>query len=1296
MLASIQATPSSSRPRTVRFSRCLAVVVSLGLLLLAWVPTTAAQQFQDGQTVEIVFDNFPGQDCGTSPEVKTIDTSPGAVEIPTGECFGLSVNVTSDAIVLSGQDNFTSGGSPATITFKQGSASSAPNISGFESPSYQRTSGVEKNPTVSSFTSTEVSVSDWSWQQSSGSDPDGNPEVATFTLATPNTAPTFTAGASTSLTVDEDDPATSISSQLEVDDPDGGQTLEWTVSSGPSNGPLAGFPATESGGTGVQPSGVTYEPNIDFSGSDAFDVEVSDGNGGSATITVNVTVNNLSPVFNSSNTTSFAENGTGTVLDVNADDGGDGSNDSGVDYSITGGTDSGALSINTSTGELSFDSAPDFETPTDSDGQNDYVVDVTADDGASSNNTTTQTITVNVTDVNEPPTAALVATSGSIDENNSPPTVLTTITINDDALGTNTLSLSGADAGAFNVNGSDELEFTATADHESKSSYDVTVEVDDSNVGADPDDSENFSLSITDVNEPPTVTANSGLSLSEGATAVLGTGVLSASDEDAGDGASALTFNVTSAVSNGTLFVDGSGTGTDDGTLDGESGIGTGSFTQATIENGNLLYAHDGSETTADGFTFDLTDDDGSGPTGETFSVSVTAQNDAPTIASLSDQTIAEDATLGPISFTVDDAETARSTLALSGSSDNTALVPDDSITFSGPDASGNASLTVDPTQDADGSAEVTVTVTDGDNATAGATFALTVQDDETVTLAGQDGTGNDTGWRLLAPPAGATRGDLDDDVTVQTGSGDETVFRWGSGQWTALGSDADALPRGVGFILYVFDDDQEEITSAGLDLDVPPGPQNTDVDATGLDKADRFEVLGNPYDVSYDLGGLAGGDLPGAGFQNTVQVWDSDAKAFQTLTQNDLSQAGDRIPAWNGFIVERTTTGSGQETLTFSTIGKQSGSGTLFGAEPPSVVAKAAGAGHAEVGLRLSVTGSAGDTVGTDRGTLWLDDRASAGWDGYEATYFPPPASERHVGATFPIARDGALTHRTLAARPYPTGSPVEVRVPLSVRGIGVGGTATIAAPPSLRAGVPDAWALGLVDTAADTTVDLRTSSYTFALEQGGSIASPSEARFRLRLTTDPLPVELTRFEGTASADGVVLRWKTASEQNNAGFRVERRAAGADESNWTVVGRREGGGTTEQPRTYQFADADLPYAADTLRYRLRQVDTDGGTSLTDPVTVVRSGPEQLQLMGTMPNPARRQATVRYALPEGSDEATLRLYDVLGRRVRTVDTEGKAGRYERTLNLGGLSSGVYVLRLSTNGQATTRKLTVVR
>ena len=69
-------------------------------------------------------------------------------------------------------------------------------------------------------------------------------------------------------------------------------------------------------------------------------------------------------------------------------------------YSITGGVDASKFQINGNTGVLSFKTAPNYESPTDSGANNGYWVKVRASDGALHDE---QTITVNVTNVNEPP-----------------------------------------------------------------------------------------------------------------------------------------------------------------------------------------------------------------------------------------------------------------------------------------------------------------------------------------------------------------------------------------------------------------------------------------------------------------------------------------------------------------------------------------------------------------------------------------------------------------------------------------------------------------------------------------------------------------------------------------------------------------------------------------------------------------------------------------------------------------------------------------------------------------------------
>jgi hypothetical protein len=201
------------------------------------------------------------------------------------------------------------------------------------------------------------------------------------------------------------------------------------------------------------------------------------------------------------------------------------------------------------------------------------------------------------------------------------------------------------------------------------------------------------------------------------------------------------------------------------------------------------------------------------------------------------------------------------------------------------------------------------------------------------------------------------------------------------------------------------------------------------------------------------------------------------------------------------------------------------------------------------------------------------------------------------------------------------------------------------------------------------------------------------SFSEFVLASDSNPLPVELAKFDVRMSSDDVLLRWRTASETNNAGFQVQRKTeAGA----FRGIGFVKGRGTTTEPQTYQFEDTGLPYAADSLVYRLKQVDTDGASSFSEPVTVSRRAPEEVQLLGTFPNPTHSQATVRYALPQ-REEVTIRVYDLLGRQVATVKRGPvDPGRKQHQLDTSDLTSGTYFLRLTAGETTRTRKLTVVK
>ena len=109
---------------------------------------------------------------------------------------------------------------------------------------------------------------------------------------------------------------------------------------------------------------------------------------------------------------------------------------------------------------------------------------------------------------NQAPTAlTLTNTVSAIIENSitTPAVRVADILLTDDGLGTNTYSLSGADAASFQITGSSLFVMPGTVlDFETKSTYNVTVNVDDATVGSTPDASVDFVLSITDlVNETP-------------------------------------------------------------------------------------------------------------------------------------------------------------------------------------------------------------------------------------------------------------------------------------------------------------------------------------------------------------------------------------------------------------------------------------------------------------------------------------------------------------------------------------------------------------------------------------------------------------------------------------------------------------------------------------------------------------------------------------------------------------------------------------------------------------------------
>ena len=106
------------------------------------------------------------------------------------------------------------------------------------------------------------------------------------TVTAENDAPVITEGAATNVAMSINGVPNAFSLTLNATDVDPTDTLTWSISAQATNGTAV---ASGTGSSMV----IGYTPNTDYSGSDSFVVQVSDGNGGTDTITVNVTISSV-------------------------------------------------------------------------------------------------------------------------------------------------------------------------------------------------------------------------------------------------------------------------------------------------------------------------------------------------------------------------------------------------------------------------------------------------------------------------------------------------------------------------------------------------------------------------------------------------------------------------------------------------------------------------------------------------------------------------------------------------------------------------------------------------------------------------------------------------------------------------------------------------------------------------------------------------------------------------------------------------------------------------------------------
>jgi hypothetical protein len=594
-------------------------------------------------------------------------------------------------------------------------------------------------------------------------------------------------------------------------------------------------------------------------------------------------------------------------------------------------------------------------------------------------------------------------------------------------------------------------------------------------------------------------------------------------------------------------------------------------------------------------------------------------------------------------------------------------------------------------------------------------------------------------------------------------------------GDWSPINTASTAFQNGRGYLLFLFDDvgiPDADPLNPSITIDVATGSVLTSNVTVGdgtpasdppLNQDAALHVLANPFNEPYDLTGLVDGNGTSLDsnpdFQSVIQIWDGGATtaednaqvgSYQTATVNGTaSQDGtgnmvlsgsDVISAWQGFVVERQTSGSGPTQFTFNSSGTTSGERRIVGSKSTAPVP------FVRVPLKLTVSSAEGQQIARDEAaSIYFHPGATEGWDSFDASKLTPLTRRYALLGPVGALRDPDAAPAMKAQESRPTDVEDVVTVPLALQTVGeVRGQATVEIPD--WSDVPDTWSLTLIDTKGtadpgdDTEQPLtRTSSYAFALDAaakqgaqrapgmdtaddgarsplapprletlllpGADEAAKSDAtlppRFALRIETGgALPVGYDRFDASISERRVALRWETTSETNNSGFYVEHQRLSPTDSTtapgaWASLGFVEGANQSDRGQAYRFETSELDYG--THAFRLRQVDVDGTTAFSKTLRARVRLDEAVSVQAPYPNPVRQHATLNVTVRD-RQPVRIQLYDVLGRRVGTIMDEELPAQETHTLQIDAqrLASGVYFLRILGDEFATTERMTVVK
>ena len=165
------------------------------------------------------------------------------------------------------------------------------------------------------------------------------------------------------------------------------------------------------------------------------------------------------------------------------------------------------------------------------------------------------------------------------------------------------------------------------------------------------------------------------------------------------------------------------------------------------------------------------------------------------------------------------------------------------------------------------------------------------------------------------------------------------------------------------------------------------------------------------------------------------------------------------------------------------------------------------------------------------------------------------------------------------------------------------------------------------------------------------------------------------------------MLDWETASETNNSGFEIYRSTDGIDFEN---VGWVAGAGNSSSPTPYNFEDRNV-LANQRYFYRLRQLDFNGGETVSNTVEAILVKGQESVVSGFFPNPSNGNVHLWLSVTSQT-KLEIQVHNALGQKVFDKKWDEVDGYNKLDFDFTNLAKGSYIATVKLDNDIVRRKL----